>query len=78
MQVQSWITKGKDGGLTLSLGTFRVILNALLSGTVQALLDPGDECVFFEPHFPWYPTATRMAGGVPKVSLLIPETSPSP
>uniref|UniRef100_A0A7S1XAJ8 Aminotransferase class I/classII large domain-containing protein n=1 Tax=Tetraselmis chuii TaxID=63592 RepID=A0A7S1XAJ8_9CHLO len=37
---------------------------------MQAFLDPGDECVFFEPHFPWYPTSTRMASGVPKAITL--------
>mmetsp|Transcript_12610 Transcript_12610/g.31846 ORF Transcript_12610/g.31846 Transcript_12610/m.31846 type:complete len:331 (+) Transcript_12610:309-1301(+) len=37
---------------------------------LQAFLDPDDECVFFEPHFPWYPTSTRMAGAIPKALTL--------
>jgi len=40
---------------------------------MQALLDPGDECVYFEPHFPWYPTSTRMAGAVCKPIRLAAE-----
>ena len=41
----------------------------------QALIDPGDEVVVFEPFFPWYLPAIRLAGGVPKVVTLAPEDS---
>ena len=41
-----------------------------LNSCVQALVDPGDEVVIFEPYFPWYVPCVRMAGGVCKVVTL--------
>ena len=35
--------------------------------TMQAFVNPGDEVVLFEPFFPWYLPAVRMAGGTPVV-----------
>ena len=33
--------------------------------TMQALINPGDTVVVFEPSFPWYIPAIRLAGGTP-------------
>jgi len=41
-----------------------------LFNAVQALCDPGDEVVLFEPFFPWYLPCVRLAGGIPKVVTL--------
>jgi aspartate/methionine/tyrosine aminotransferase len=35
--------------------------------TMQAFVNPGDEVILFEPFFPWYLPAVRMAGGTPIV-----------
>ena len=43
-----------------------------LFSCMQALIDPGDEVIVFEPFFPWYIPSVRMAGGVPKVITLAP------
>jgi len=40
--------------------------------TIQALVNPGDEVVLFEPFFPWYLAAIRMAGGKAVVIELKP------
>ena len=32
---------------------------------MQALVDPGDRVLLFEPYWPWYLPCIRMAGGVP-------------
>jgi kynurenine--oxoglutarate transaminase/cysteine-S-conjugate beta-lyase/glutamine--phenylpyruvate transaminase len=32
---------------------------------MQAFLNPGDECILFEPFYDSYPPSVRMAGGVP-------------
>ena len=33
--------------------------------TMQALINPGDQVVVFEPSFPWYLPAIKLAGGIP-------------
>ena len=40
--------------------------NGSLSSYIQALINPGDECVIFEPTFPMYIDHLQMAGGVLK------------
>lgn len=40
--------------------------------TLQALVDPGDEVILFEPFYDSYDASIRMAGGVPKFVLLQP------
>jgi bifunctional pyridoxal-dependent enzyme with beta-cystathionase and maltose regulon repressor activities len=32
---------------------------------MQAFLNPGDECVLFEPYYDSYPPSVRMGGGIP-------------
>ena len=39
--------------------------------TLQALLDPGDEVVLFEPYYDSYPACLAMAGTVPRVVTLV-------
>mmetsp|Transcript_12106 Transcript_12106/g.14128 ORF Transcript_12106/g.14128 Transcript_12106/m.14128 type:complete len:278 (+) Transcript_12106:112-945(+) len=43
-----------------------------LYASFQALVDPGDEVIVFEPFFPWYLPGIRLAGGVPRVVTLKP------
>lgn len=38
-----------------------------LYAAMQTFVNPGDEVVLFEPFFPWYLPAVRMAGGIPIV-----------
>ena len=53
---------------------------------MQALVDPGDSVVVFEPSFPWYVPAIKMAGGspvciklhAPSFSLTDPRTAGRP
>ena len=45
-----FVCSGTSGGLVLAL---------------KALIDPGDEVIFFDPYFVMYPSLVRMAGGVP-------------
>ncbi len=44
-----------------------------LFATMQALLNPGDEVILFEPFYDAYPADVMMAGGVPKYVLLQPQ-----
>jgi N-succinyldiaminopimelate aminotransferase len=44
-----------------------------LYATMQALIDPGDEVVLFEPFYDAYPADITMAGGVPKYVALMPD-----
>jgi len=37
---------------------------------MQSIINPGDEVLVFEPFFPWYLPAVRMAGGIPIVLTL--------
>ncbi len=41
---------------------------------LQALVDPGDEVIVFEPAFPWYFPWIQLAGGVPRTVALRPPT----
>mmetsp|Transcript_3608 Transcript_3608/g.5592 ORF Transcript_3608/g.5592 Transcript_3608/m.5592 type:complete len:400 (-) Transcript_3608:43-1242(-) len=36
-----------------------------LNNAMQAMINPGDEVIVFEPYFPWYLPAIRMAEGLP-------------
>ncbi len=44
------ITSGTSGGLLLSM---------------LAMVNPGDEVIFFDPYFVMYPALVRLAGGIP-------------
>ncbi|TVP99837.1 MAG: aminotransferase class I/II-fold pyridoxal phosphate-dependent enzyme [Planctomycetaceae bacterium] len=52
------ITSGTSGGLVLSM---------------LALVNPGDEVIFFDPYFVMYPALVRLAGGVPVVIDTYPD-----
>lgn len=45
-----------------------------LFAVMQALLNPGDEVILFEPFYDAYPADVIMAGGVPKYVPLQPQT----
>lgn len=45
-----FISSGTSGGLVLAF---------------LAMIDPGDEVIFFDPYFVMYPSLVRMVGGVP-------------
>lgn len=45
-----------------------------LFAVMQALLDPGDEVILFEPFYDAYPADVIMAGGVPKYVPLQPQS----
>ncbi|MGL4609100.1 MAG: pyridoxal phosphate-dependent aminotransferase, partial [Trueperaceae bacterium] len=44
-----------------------------LFATMQALLNPGDEVILFEPFYDAYPADVLMAGGIPKYIPLQPQ-----
>lgn len=46
-----------------------------LFAVMQALLDPGDEVIMFDPAYDGYAPDIRMAGGVPRPVALTPPTS---
>ena len=46
-----------------------------LFGAVQALVDPGDEVIVFEPFYDAYAADVTMAGGVPRFVRLHPPTA---
>lgn len=45
--------------------------------TIQALINPGDEVILFEPFYDSYPAQITMAGGIPKYVPLRPTGSVS-
>lgn len=47
-----FVASGTSGGLVL---------------TMLALVNPGDEVIFFDPYFVMYPSLVRMVGGVPVI-----------
>jgi len=49
-----------------------------LYATLQALVDPGDEVICFQPFFPWYLPAIRLAGGTVKTVTLDPAQNFAP
>lgn len=52
------ITSGTSGGLVL---------------TMLALVNPGDEVIFFDPYFVMYPALVKLAGGVPVILDTYPD-----
>jgi N-succinyldiaminopimelate aminotransferase len=46
-----------------------------LYAAMQALIDPGDEVILFEPFYDAYPADVMMAGGIPKYVPLHPENN---
>ncbi|QGJ69598.1 N-acetyl-LL-diaminopimelate aminotransferase [Planctomycetales bacterium 10988] len=53
-----FVTSGTSGALQLSL---------------MALVNPGDEVIFFDPYFVMYPALVRLAGGVPVIIDTYPD-----
>ncbi len=51
---------GQDRGLLVTSGTSGGLVLAML-----ALVNPGDEVIFFDPYFVMYPALVKLAGGVP-------------
>lgn len=47
-----FVSSGTSGGLVLAM---------------LAMVDPGDEVIFFDPYFVMYPSLVRMVGGVPVI-----------
>ncbi len=52
------VTSGTSGGLVL---------------TMLALVNPGDEVIFFDPYFVMYPALVKLAGGVPVILDTYPD-----
>jgi aspartate aminotransferase/aminotransferase len=52
------VTSGTSGGLVLAM---------------LALVDPGDEVLFFDPYFVMYPSLVSLAGGVPVIVDTYPD-----
>ncbi|KAJ3060284.1 Kynurenine--oxoglutarate transaminase 3, partial [Quaeritorhiza haematococci] len=44
--------------------------------TIQAFISPGDEVILMEPYYDSYPASVTLAGGVPVLVTLRPETRP--
>lgn len=62
-----WEAGSPAGAPSLDLDRVLVTTSATeaLYSSMQALVDPGDEVIVFEPFFPWYGPCVRMAGGTP-------------
>jgi aspartate/methionine/tyrosine aminotransferase len=52
------VTSGTSGGLVLAM---------------LAMIDPGDEVIFFDPYFVMYPALVKLAGGVPVILDTYPD-----
>lgn len=61
------MTVDADAEITVTSGATEALLSTLL-----ALVEPGDEVLFFEPFYDSYVPQTVFAGGVPKVVTLRP------
>ncbi len=66
-QAQHGIDVDPETEITVTSGATEALLSAML-----ALVNPGDEVVFFEPFYDSYVPQTVFAGGVPKVVPLQP------
>jgi aspartate/methionine/tyrosine aminotransferase len=51
---------GSDRGLLITSGTSGGLVLAML-----AMVNPGDEVIYFDPYFVMYPALVKLAGGVP-------------
>lgn len=71
-QAQGWRTVDPAGEVTITSGATEALF-----GAMQALLNPGDEVVLFEPFYDAYPPDITMAGGVPRYVRLHPPAQPS-
>lgn len=76
-KISEYYAQAYPGSRVLSADSEIVVTSSgteALNSCVQALVDPGDEVVIFEPYFPWYVPCVRMAGGVCKiVTLEVPD-----
>jgi N-succinyldiaminopimelate aminotransferase len=66
-RAQGWRELDAGREVTITSGATEAIF-----GAVQALLNPGDEAVIFEPFYDAYVPAVTMAGGVPRFVRLHP------
>jgi len=51
---------GEERGLLITSGTSGGLVLAML-----AMINPGDEVIFFDPYFVMYPALVKLAGGIP-------------
>ncbi|MEF3275445.1 MAG: aminotransferase class I/II-fold pyridoxal phosphate-dependent enzyme [Chloroflexus sp.] len=72
-QAQGWRTIDPQREVTVTSGA----TEALFAAT-QALVDPGDEVILFEPFYDAYLPDVTMAGGVPRFVRLHPPTAHQP
>lgn len=68
-RAQGWREVDPAREVTITSGATEAIF-----GAAQALLDPGDEAIVFEPFYDAYVPDITMAGGVPKYVRLHPPT----
>jgi aspartate aminotransferase/aminotransferase len=59
-QIQAQYGTHEDRSLLITSGTSGALVLAML-----AMVNPGDEVIFFDPYFVMYPALIRLAGGVP-------------
>lgn len=64
---------GSERGLLITSGTSGGLVLAML-----AMVNPGDEVIFFDPYFVMYPALVKLAGGVPVAIDTYPDFRMSP
>ena len=69
-QAHGWREVNPDNEVTITSGATEALFGAL-----QALLDPGDEAIIFEPFYDAYVPDVTMAGGVPRFVRLYPPSA---
>ena len=69
-QAHGWREVNPDNEVTITSGATEALFGAL-----QALLDPGDEAIIFEPFYDAYVPDVTMAGGVPHFVRLYPPSA---
>jgi aspartate/methionine/tyrosine aminotransferase len=68
-QAQGWRTVDPQTEVTITSGATEALF-----GAVQALINPGDEVILFEPFYDAYLPDVTMAGGIPRFVRLHPPT----
>jgi aspartate/methionine/tyrosine aminotransferase len=64
-QAQGWRTVDPQTEVTITSGATEALF-----GAVQALINPGDEVILFEPFYDAYLPDVTMAGGIPRGGLI--------